>query len=80
MSNEIIIDKMTTVIKELINEIWVYESKEAQENFSSFLSSGIMETIEVEEVAKSEARNSSLIAMNLIPAEEIWDLSDGETE
>jgi predicted DNA-binding ribbon-helix-helix protein len=80
MSNEIIINKMTTIIKELINEIWIYESREAQENFSSFLSSGIVETMEIDEIAKSEARNSSLIAINLIPAEEVWDLSDGKTE
>jgi predicted DNA-binding ribbon-helix-helix protein len=80
MSNEIIINKMATVIKQLINEIWIYESEEAQENFSSFLSSGIIETIEIEEIAKSKTRNSSLIAMNLIPAEEVWDLSEGETE
>lgn len=71
---------MTTIIKELINEIWIYESREAQENFSSFLSSGIVETMEIDEIAKSEARNSSLIAINLIPAEEVWDLSDGKTE
>lgn len=62
---------MTTIIKELINEIWIYESREAQENFSSFLSSGIVETMEIDEIAKSEARNSSLIAINLIPAEEV---------
>ena len=80
MSNEIIINKMTTIIKELINEIWIYESKEAQENFSSFLSSGIIETMEIEEIAKSETRSSSLVAINLIPAEEVWDISDGKTE
>jgi len=78
MSNKIIMNKMTIIIKELINEIWTHENEEAQEDFASFLSAGIIETMEIEEIAKSKTRNSSLVAINLIPVEEVWELTDGE--
>jgi len=78
MSNKIIINQMTIIIKELVNEIWTHENKEAQEDFASFLSAGIIETMEIEEIAKSKTRKSSLVAINLIPVEEVWELTDGE--
>jgi len=78
MSNKIVINKITIIIKELINEIWTHENKEAQEDFASFLSAGIIETMEIEEIAKSKTGNSSLVAINLVPVEEVWELTDEE--
>lgn len=73
---EKVIEKITTIIKEVINETWVFETPEAQDSFSSFLCSGLMETMDIQLLAESKDSKSSILAIGLFPVEEVWEFEE----
>jgi hypothetical protein len=72
------IEKIKTIIKEVINEIWVFETPEAQDDFSSFLCSGILETMDIKLLADSRDSKSSILEIELFPVEEVWEMVEEE--
>lgn len=75
--DEVII-KMTTIIKEVINEIWVFDDPNDQEEFSSFMCSNILETMDIRLLAETDDSKSSLLEIDLIPVEDVWEVAEEE--
>jgi len=78
--DEVII-KMTTIIKEVINEIWVFDDPNDQEEFSSFMCSNILATMDIRLLAETDDSKSSLLEIDLIPVEDVWEaVEEGEED
>lgn len=72
---------MTTIIKEVINEIWVFDDPNDQEEFSSFMCSNILETMDIRLLAETDDSKSSLLEIDLIPVEDVWEVvEEGEED